>query len=218
MRQVRVAVLARDTEQVQRAARPQMLPAGELLIDHDSAGSSGVEQAPLHDPDPVDRNAQRAVRAGDSLQQRVRNPAAPRQPHVVQDRRPHRRHVAAPRQRTVISGEPGPMRYHQHARGVAPLQQPRVSRIGPPRTSRRRQHHPANQPKQQRQPGQRPPPRPQPRPQGKPNRAHEQIQLPTAAAVKDADLPCRGGAGAPRLRRGAVPGYATGPHPAHPRS
>jgi hypothetical protein len=110
------------------------------------------------------------------------------------------------------------MRYHKHARGVAPLQQPRVSRIGTPRAGRRRQHHTANQPKQQRQPQQRPPPRSQPRPQGKPDRPHEQIQLPAAVTVEDAGtLPgwCwRAAAHAARRR----PGCAAGLHPAHPRS
>ena len=153
---------ARHTEQVQRAARPQPLTHGQLLVDHDSRRVGRGRPPPGQDSHPVRGPPERAVRAGDRFQLPGWRTATAWDGQLIDDLGGHRRDLRQPGECGIETAQADAAGDDLNVGGVAPAQQPRVGGGGAAGAIRCGQRYPADQAKEQRQPERRPPALPQP--------------------------------------------------------
>ena len=187
--------VVRDQQQVQRAARPQMLGTGQLLVDHGLPSRPRAVRPAGQDLDPVGRDAQGAVGAGQGVHRDQLLAASGGEHRLVEAGGGDRRDLREPAERGEVGGgEPVGVGHDVDLCGVGPPQQPGVGAVGAAGPGGRGEYHAADQAEQQRQPGHRPPAHPQVGPQGKPRRSHPQIP-PTRCARS-----ARAGSGRPSSR------------------
>ena len=198
--------------QAQRAARRQVLQAGELLVDHGLPGCLRVVQPARQDLDPVDADAHGPVRTRHQVD---RSSGCAATAPSCRCGRGHRRDVRLPGERREVPGDPGVLGDDVDLGCVRPGQQPRVGGVGAPRPGGGGQHHAADEPEQHGEAEQRRPAPPDVRAQREPDRGHSQHSIAAPAGRQYGRHP--GGSGAAITPRAAPWRDAAGPRSSRAR-